>query len=54
MYEQLKGAETALRILSDTELDGRKIFLRKVGVCNALWVLFQWDGGVMAGKSSFA
>ena len=29
----MEGAETALRILNNTELDGRKIFLRKVGWC---------------------
>lgn len=35
MYEDVKGAETALRTLTNTELDGRKIFLRKVG-----WLMF--------------
>lgn len=32
MYEDLKGAESALRILTNTELDGRKIYVRKVGM----------------------
>lgn len=27
----MEGAETALRTLTNTELDGRKIYLRKVG-----------------------
>ena len=32
IYEDMEGAETALRKLNNTELDNRKIFLRKVGI----------------------
>ncbi len=36
VYEDSKGAEAALRTLTNTELDGRKIYLRKVGWCRLL------------------
>ena len=41
VYEDVEGAETALRILHNTELDGRRIFLRKVGWLGGLvgWLL---------------
>lgn len=32
IYEDLKSAETAVRILTNTELEGRKIYARKVGL----------------------
>lgn len=31
MYADSESAERALRDLTDTEIDGRKLFLRKVG-----------------------
>ena len=36
MYEDEKGAEAALRMLNSTEVDGRKIYLRKVGLAGWL------------------
>jgi cbb3-type cytochrome oxidase cytochrome c subunit len=37
VYEDSKGAESALRTLTNTELDGRKIYLRKVGCWCGEW-----------------
>lgn len=46
VYEDLKGAEAALRTLTNAELDGRKIYLRKVGWCSLLsWCVAMSQNG---------
>lgn len=32
IYEDMKSAESAVRLLTNTELEGRKIYVRKVGL----------------------
>ena len=42
MYADSESAEGALRDISDTEIDGRKLFLRKVGGGQASFP--NWNG----------
>jgi len=52
VYEDAEGAKNALQKLSDTELDGRKIYLRKVGGCCLFCRVVRGGGGVVRGCGS--
>lgn len=44
MYADSESAQRALRELKDTEIEGRKLYLREVGDWNRMGTLLCWTG----------